>query len=148
MSLFGDLPSVKHEEASPAAGPLPFRKRALLAAPTSILRSKGAKRARDGVAAGPAPRPASEPLPAFSHSLFAECGPIEDEYDPARPNDYEKVKQERERRRIEAETEAKRQADLMLAEEVRCGRKGRGEVRAQTACTREAPHSVSEPTAL
>ena len=42
-------------------------------------------------------------------SFFSTHGePIEDEYDPSRPNDYEDVIRERERKRREAEEEAER----------------------------------------
>ena len=37
---------------------------------------------------------------------------IQDEYDPARPNDYEEVRRTRERQRLEAEREAERQEEL------------------------------------
>lgn len=44
--------------------------------------------------------------------------PLKDEYDPSRPNDYEEISKERERRRKEAEEEAERQARLREAEQV------------------------------
>ena len=37
---------------------------------------------------------------------------VQDEYDPARPNDYEEVRRARERQRLEAEREAERQVEL------------------------------------
>ena len=37
---------------------------------------------------------------------------VQDEYDPARPNDYEEVRRARERQRVEAEQEAERQVEL------------------------------------
>ena len=46
----------------------------------------------------------------FGYRLF---GDIEDEYDPAKPNDYEAVIQERERKKREAEIEAEKQERLM-----------------------------------
>ena len=46
----------------------------------------------------------------FGYRLF---GDIEDEYDPAKPNDYEAVIQERERKKREAEVEAEKQERLM-----------------------------------
>ncbi len=37
---------------------------------------------------------------------------VQDEYDPARPNDYEEIRRARERQRVEAEREAERQEEL------------------------------------
>lgn len=45
-----------------------------------------------------------------AQSFFAVT--IQDEYDPARPNDYEEVRRTRERQRVEAEREAERQEEL------------------------------------
>lgn len=118
MSLFGDLPSVQNDGAV-VSGPefKPFRKQTLLAPPPSILRSK--KRGREG--SGAAGEQTGAPPPAFAsaHSIFSAFGPINDEYDPARPNDYEKVKDERERRAIRAEKEAIRKAEQRDTDEVR-----------------------------
>ena len=46
----------------------------------------------------------------YGFSLF---GDVENEYDPAKPNDYEAVMQERERKRREAELEAEKQERLL-----------------------------------
>lgn len=43
---------------------------------------------------------------------------LKDEYDPARPNDYEQVRKERERLRREAEAEAERQERLRELKEL------------------------------
>ena len=37
---------------------------------------------------------------------------IQNEYDPARPNDYEEIRRDRERQRVDAEKEAERQEEL------------------------------------
>ena len=37
---------------------------------------------------------------------------VQDEYDPARPNDYEEIRRTRERQRVDAEREAERQEEL------------------------------------
>lgn len=37
---------------------------------------------------------------------------IQNEYDPARPNDYEEIRRDRERQRVDAEREAERQEEL------------------------------------
>lgn len=37
---------------------------------------------------------------------------IRNEYDPARPNDYEEIRRDRERQRVEADREAERQEEL------------------------------------
>ena len=41
-----------------------------------------------------------------------------DEYDPARPNDYEQIRKDRERQRQQAQTEAERQERLRQQAEV------------------------------
>ncbi|PNH10993.1 DNA-damage-repair/toleration protein [Tetrabaena socialis] len=87
-----------------------------------------ASAASDGaVSSGPAGGPAgasSTATPSFgaaagsSGSIFSrhDGRPIEDEYDPMRPNDYEEVMVARERARKAAEAEAERQAKLKEAE--------------------------------
>ena len=47
------------------------------------------------------------------HSFFSND--IQNEYDPARPNDYEEIRRDRERQRVDAEREAERQEELILA---------------------------------
>jgi len=66
-------------------------------------------------APGSASAPAAGAAPAGS-SAFWEG--IQDEYDPARPNDYETVRKERERQRLEAEAEAERQERLREVREL------------------------------
>jgi hypothetical protein len=44
------------------------------------------------------------------HGLFAPFGPIEDEYDPAVPNEYEKAKQAQEEAVLEADRAARQAA--------------------------------------
>lgn len=49
---------------------------------------------------------------AAAQSFFSLSGPVLDEYDPARPNDYEDVRRAREKQRIDTEREAERQEEL------------------------------------
>lgn len=47
---------------------------------------------------------------------------LQDEYDPARPNEYEAVRRERERLKQEAQQEASRQEELQIAQVGRTAR--------------------------
>lgn len=47
-----------------------------------------------------------------AQNFFSLNGPIREEYDPARPNDYEDIRRARERQRIDAEREAESQEEL------------------------------------
>ena len=73
---------------------------------------------------------------AHSFGVFAKS-----EYDPARPNDYEEVRRERELRRAEAEAEADRQAKLREEEEQRA------EAEAAIAAAREAAKAAAAAVA-
>jgi hypothetical protein len=54
-----------------------------------------------------------------SLSFFSVDGePIKDEYDPSKPNDYEAIREQREKKRRDAEEEAERQAKLREIEQV------------------------------
>lgn len=66
-------------------------------------------------------------LPSTSRSQFSLGGNLVDEYDPAKPNDYEEVVAERHQQRQEAEREVERQEGL----------KREAEVRAQLMCHSE-----------
>ena len=55
---------------------------------------------------------------------------VQDEYDPARPNDYEEIRRARERQRVDAEREAERQEEL----------------RAQKAAQEVGSYTPSQPT--
>ena len=57
-------------------------------------------------------------LPSSSASQFSLGGHLTDEYDPAKPNDYEDVVAERQALRKEAEREAERQEQLKQEAEV------------------------------
>mmetsp|Transcript_39592 Transcript_39592/g.112283 ORF Transcript_39592/g.112283 Transcript_39592/m.112283 type:complete len:364 (-) Transcript_39592:46-1137(-) len=123
MSLYGDLPKAKHEPAEQKKSswsgatlatkmlpPSALRKRSMavspMPVPTSVKRGSGSGR-QEG-----------EPSSGHAAEGGSLSGPSMTEYDPARPNDYEKVRQERERLRLEAEAEAERQAKLKEAEEL------------------------------
>lgn len=67
---------------------------------------------RGGAAVAPARLPAAPGLAMLG-------GDVEDEYDPARPNDYDDVVKERERLRKDAEMEELRQQRLKEAEKTR-----------------------------
>ncbi|CAD7694646.1 unnamed protein product [Ostreobium quekettii] len=128
MSLYGDLPQARQ---SSSADPTPWSAnrlrgggfRTTLAPPPSVLRKQKPP------APPPAPRPQSragapapggpdeEPGDAPS-SLFGLFGQVVDEYDPARPNEYEAVVQEKERRKRETEMEADRQERLRVEKEM------------------------------
>ncbi len=72
------------------------------------------------------PSPAATPS-TTALSIFSPSGQIKDEYDPCRPNDYEKIIADRERRKREAQEEAERQAMLKeQEEEMRVGGTGPG----------------------
>ncbi len=128
-SLYGDLPQAKGEDTPSLSKKtwtttntlLPGRKPAGMTAPPSVLRAGGRGRS------GPAPvatlaggrggrglgTGVLEPLTSTASPL-QQAGSIlgagiVNEYDPAFPNDYEQVRKERERARIEAELEAERQ---------------------------------------
>ena len=103
MSLFGDLPSAKND----APGSSFFHKRTLVP-PPSILRNKRSR--ADGHAAGASASTKAEPA-TTSQGLFAAFGPIEDEYDPAVPNEYGKAKEDQERAVLDAEMEARKAAE-------------------------------------
>eukprot|EP00191_Tetraselmis_sp_GSL018_P003946 CAMPEP_0177602772 /NCGR_PEP_ID=MMETSP0419_2-20121207/15085_1 /TAXON_ID=582737 /ORGANISM="Tetraselmis sp., Strain GSL018" /LENGTH=319 /DNA_ID=CAMNT_0019096355 /DNA_START=276 /DNA_END=1236 /DNA_ORIENTATION=+ len=91
--------------------PSALRKRAMnFPVPTSVKKSAGKE------------VEVSAPSATSSDTLLGAVGTLsginpKDEYDPARPNDYEEVRRERERLRQEAEAEADRQAKLKEAEE-------------------------------
>uniref|UniRef100_A0A061R517 Splicing factor 45 n=1 Tax=Tetraselmis sp. GSL018 TaxID=582737 RepID=A0A061R517_9CHLO len=124
MSLYGDLPSAKDDRtgsplvswsgktgATSMLPPSALRKRAMnFPVPTSVKKSAGKE------------VEVSAPSATSSDTLLGAVGTLsginpKDEYDPARPNDYEEVRRERERLRQEAEAEADRQAKLKEAEE-------------------------------
>lgn len=137
MSLFGDLPEAKTGTSASndtlawssvtKLQPV-FRKPAtnILAPPAALRAGRGGGRTPLGGRGGGRGPPVSSETPASvagpsttstvgqaTFSFFAANGePIKDEYDPSRPNDYEEVIRERERKRIEAELEVQRQAAL------------------------------------
>lgn len=126
MSLFGDLPALgsADNETGPAPVPHSILKKPAIAPPPSILRNKKRKVEETSTAANASTSKALQmraeqwskrfwALKAFStagndgHGLFAPFGPIEDEYDPAVPNEYEKAKQAQEEAVLEADRAAR-----------------------------------------
>lgn len=161
MSLYGDLPQAKDEDAASKgwAGSSKklqptFRPKqaggssSLLGVPPSV-RAGGAGRtggrisSSDGgrgggrgpppvvnvsasaMGSGIGPGPVMPGGAAHSqHSSFSflkalNGDPLKDEYDPSKPNDYEDIMKEREKRKKAAEEEAERAARLREAEQVR-----------------------------
>jgi hypothetical protein len=55
---------------------------------------------------------------SFSFLKALNGEPLKDEYDPSKPNDYEDIMKEREKRKKAAEEEAERAARLREAEQV------------------------------
>ena len=104
MSLFGDLPSAKNgsQPASSLAASLGKRS---LHPPPSILRNKKKKREADGGSAR------TDCVASTLSGFFSAFGDIEDEYDPAVPNEYLRAKEEQERAVLEAEMDARRAAE-------------------------------------
>ena len=120
MSLYGDLPQARNASSADtptwaANKPQPvFRKQNVLAPPAALLRAgRGGGRGAATPGRGP-PRTTSDvsllPTPTSSFNIFSQAGPIQDEYDPMRPNDYEDIIREREKRKQEAQLEEERQA--------------------------------------
>jgi hypothetical protein len=58
---------------------------------------------------------------SFSFLKALNGEPLADEYDPSKPNDFEDIMKQRERRKKEAEEEAERAARLREAEQVGFG---------------------------
>eukprot|EP00873_Tetraselmis_striata_P005029 jgi/Tetstr1/425293/TSEL_015744.t1 len=130
MSLYGDLPSAKDAGGAPPPGggsswsgavsatmlpPPALRKRALgTAGPPATVPAAVRRRPTEpeaGKTAGAAGRPGS------AAGGMGSAPASSTEYDPARPNDYQQVRAERERLREQAEAEAEKQAKLREAEE-------------------------------
>lgn len=125
--LYGDLPQTKVKDDAGAPSqpeawsiqlPPTRRPAAFSTAPQSVL--KATVRSREGSQrqqAKPSPaRPGElvdvKALPSTSRSQFSLGGNLVDEYDPAKPNDYEEVVAERHQQRQEAEREVERQEGL------------------------------------
>lgn len=52
--------------------------------------------------------------------MYSLASDLKDEYDPAKPNDYEEVLRRRQEHKVAAEREAERQQQLKREQEVRC----------------------------
>jgi len=163
MSLYGDLPQAKDEDAASKGWASASKKlqptfrpkqagvsssSSLLAVPPSVRaggagRTGGRSGSSDGGRGGgrgPPPvvhvsataggsfnaAPAAVmpgPHASTQHSSFSflkavNGEPLKDEYDPSKPNDYEEIMREREKRKQAAEEEAERAARLREAEQV------------------------------
>jgi hypothetical protein len=104
MSLFGDLPNAKNDTTP---GPPSLFARRTLVPPPSILRNKIKRKGEAGNDAVPG----SGPTLPEARGLFSAFGTIEDEYDPAVPNEYMKAKEQQEEAVLKAEMEARKAAE-------------------------------------
>eukprot|EP00879_Flechtneria_rotunda_P014992 GHRR01015666.1.p1 GENE.GHRR01015666.1~~GHRR01015666.1.p1 ORF type:complete len:276 (+),score=95.46 GHRR01015666.1:88-915(+) len=142
-----------------------FRKPSSLLAPPSVLRGgpgrgsartptsagRGAGRTPTSVtnnvlpaSAGPFVGSNSNPMPAAVHSAFSfftvNGQPLQDEYDPSRPNDYEEIVKQREKRKKEAEEEAERLARLReIEQEIERRKREQAEAAAFVAAAAKPP---------
>lgn len=129
MGLYGDLPQAKSSAAqedttsiskqnswtASSLAPPSRKSSSLFGAPPAVLRAGRGKPTsatqRQQAARRESNDHASTSTPTGNaHSFFSMN--VQDEYDPARPNDYEEVRRARERQRVEAEREAERQVEL------------------------------------
>lgn len=165
MSLYGDLPQAKDEDAAskgwassssikklqPSFRPKQAGSSTLLGVPASLRgggaggRTGGRSGSSDGgrgggrgpppvvhvsAASGASsmgPGPVMASAAAAQHSSFSflkavNGEPLRDEYDPSKPNDFEDIMREREKRKKAAEEEAERAARLREAEQVGASR--------------------------
>jgi hypothetical protein len=105
MSLFGDLPNAKNDTTP---GPPSLFARRTLVPPPSILRNKTKRKGESG---NDLAVPGSGPTLPEARGLFSAFGTIEDEYDPAVPNEYMKAKEQQEEAVLKAEMEARKAAE-------------------------------------
>ncbi|KAL3161408.1 hypothetical protein ABBQ32_010298 [Trebouxia sp. C0010 RCD-2024] len=130
MGLYGDLPQAKSSAAQDDAASVskqnswtasslapPARKPALFGAPPSVLRAgrgkpTSATQRQQAIRreSGDHTSTSAPALAGTQQSFFSLD--IQNEYDPARPNDYEEIRRDRERQRVDAEREAERQEEL------------------------------------
>lgn len=147
MSLYGDLPTAKDDDAKATGWATKklqpaFRKPGNILAPPSVARAGGRTGGRTPTSAGRGGGrgpPSTTNIVAQAHagaftgsnsnsavqsihstfSFFTVNGqPLKDEYDPSKPNDYEDIIKDRERKRKEAEEEAQRLASMREIEQV------------------------------
>lgn len=128
MGLYGDLPHAKGSAAqednaaltkqnSWTTSNLPARKPSVFGAPPAVLRAGRGKPTSATQRQSAVRRESgdhtstSAPTPTGAAQSFFSVN-VQDEYDPARPNDYEDIRRTRERQRIDAEREAERQEEL------------------------------------
>jgi hypothetical protein len=111
MSLFGDLPSAKNDATSGVLVST-FSKKALIPPPSILRNKKKTLEASDTPGNAGFGSGGDANAPAASHGLFRAFGTIQDEYDPAVPNEYMKAKEDQEKAVLEADMEARRAAEL------------------------------------
>ncbi|KAA6420393.1 hypothetical protein WJX79_009259 [Trebouxia sp. C0005] len=130
MGLYGDLPQAKGSAAQEDNAALtkqntwmpsnlapPARKPSVFGAPPAVLRAGRGKPTSATQRQSAVRRESgdhtstSAPTPTGAAQSFFSVN-VQDEYDPARPNDYEEIRRTRERQRVDAEREAERQEEL------------------------------------
>lgn len=130
MGLYGDLPQAKGSAAqednaaltkqnswTPSNLAPPARKPSVFGAPPAVLRAGRGKPTSATQRQSAVRRESgdhtstSAPTPTGAAQSFFSVN-VQDEYDPARPNDYEEIRRTRERQRVDAEREAERQEEL------------------------------------
>lgn len=194
MSLYGDLPQAKDEDAASKGWASASKKlqptfrpkqagvsssSSLLAVPPSVRaggagRTGGRSGSSDGGRGGgrgPPPvvhvsataggsfnaAPAAVmpgPHASTQHSSFSflkavNGEPLKDEYDPSKPNDYEEIMREREKRKQAAEEEAERAARLREAEqEIERRKREQAEAAAFIAAASKPPPGMEAPAAV
>lgn len=128
MGLYGDLPQAKSSAAQEDTATIskqnswtasnlapPSRKPSFLGAPPAVLRAgrgkpTSATQRQQAVRRESADHTSTSTSTGAPQSFFSVS--VRDEYDPARPNDYEEIRRTRERQRVDAEREAERQEEL------------------------------------
>nr|GMD06531.1 DNA-damage-repair/toleration protein DRT111, chloroplastic [Ipomoea batatas] len=120
--LFGDLPppssSTDQDEKSGAGGNVwssstakmapsalrkPFAPPQTVLRPQTLLKPKPPKPSPNPTNENANPNPTAHQAASFQPALVAITSTVVDEYDPARPNDYEEYRREKKRKQVEAD---------------------------------------------